>query len=289
MIKDILISLRPRQWAKNIVIFAGLVFSQNFFNPLKASIVFAAALIFCLASSSMYLINDILDIDLDRRHPQKSHRPIASGQLGIPITRTVAFVLMIWSFLMALSLNKNFFLLLCVYITIQILYSLYLKNIVILDVFCIASGFLLRVFCGAVVIDVPISNWLLICTLFLSLFLALAKRRSEMVLLEEGAGDHRHVLSEYNLAFIDQMVTIVTASTILSYVLYTLSPETVTKFHTTNLEYTIPFVVYGIFRYLYLVYNKKEGGSPEKLLFADKPLLINLILYAVVAVVVIYR
>lgn len=288
MFKDILVALRSTQWLKNIVIFAGLIFSQNFFDPVKDLIVFAAALIFCLASSSIYLINDALDIEVDRNHPHKRHRPIASGRLSLKIALPFASILMLGSVAAAYLLNRSFAFVVMCYLTIEMLYSLYFKNIVILDIFCIAAGFLLRVICGAVVIDVPISNWLLICTIFLSLFLALGKRRSEMVFLEEEARKHRRVLSEYSLSFIDQMITIVTASTILSYVLYTLSGETISKFHTKNLQYTIVFVVYGIFRYLYLIYQKKEGGSPEKLLFSDKPLLVNLILYAMVVIFVIY-
>jgi 4-hydroxybenzoate polyprenyltransferase len=289
LLKDILITLRPRQWLKNIVIFAGLIFSQNFFDPAKDLIVFSAVLIFCLASSSIYLINDALDIEADRNHPHKRHRLIASGRLSLKIALPFASLLMLGSVAAAYLLNRNFAFVLMCYLTIEMFYSLYFKNIVILDIFCIAAGFLLRVISGAVVIDVPISSWLLICTIFLSLFLALGKRRSEMVFLEEEAKKHRRVLSEYSLSFIDQMITIVSASTILSYVLYTLSSETVTKFHTKNLQYTIAFVVYGIFRYLYLIYQKKEGGSPEKLLFSDKPLLVNLMLYALVVVFVIYH
>lgn len=289
MFKDILVALRPRQWLKNIVIFAGLIFSQNFFDPAKDLIVLAAALIFCLASSSIYLINDALDIEVDRNHPHKRHRPIASGRLSLKVALPFASILMLGSVAMAYLLNRSFAFVVICYLTIEMLYSLYFKNIVILDIFCIAAGFLLRVISGAVVIDVPISNWLLICTIFLSLFLALGKRRSEMVFLEEEARKHRRVLSEYSLSFIDQMITIVTASTILSYVLYTLSGETISKFHTKNLQYTIAFVVYGIFRYLYLIYQKKEGGSPEKLLFSDKPLLVNLIFYAMVVIFVIYH
>lgn len=289
MIKNIFIALRPRQWAKNIAIFAGLIFSQNIFDPAKATLVFVAALLFCAASSGLYLFNDCMDIEQDRKHPKKKLRPIASGHLSVGFALILASVLMAWSLIMALFLNKNFFFLLAAYLFIEIFYSLYLKNVVILDILCIAFGFLLRVLSGAAVIDVPISNWLLICTIFLSLFLALGKRRSEIALLEGRAHEHRRVLGEYSLAFIDQMITIVTASTVLSYVLYTLSPETIAKFHTKSLEYTVLFVVYGIFRYLYLIYQKKEGDAPEKLLFSDKPLLVNLILYMLVVVAAIYK
>lgn len=281
--------MRPRQWTKNLVIFAGLIFSQNFFSLPKFCLVFIAAIIFCLAASSIYLVNDIFDIDFDKRHPHKRHRPIASGNLSIDTALLIATTLFIWSALASFFLNRNFFFLLGIYVTIEILYSIYFKHTVILDIFCIAAGFFLRVMAGALVISVPISSWLLICTIFISLFLALAKRRSEMVFMEEGAKDYRRVLSEYSLPFIDQMITIVSASTVLSYVLYTSSAETIAKFHTRNLECSIPFVVYGIFRYLYLVYQKKEGSSPERVLFSDKPLLFNTILYFIVIMVIIYR
>lgn len=289
MIKDIIVSLRPRQWIKNIAVFAGLIFSQNFFNPGKVVLVVSTALIFCIVSSGVYLINDTLDIEHDKKHPHKRRRPIASGRLNLGFVRMVAVILVFWSMAMALLLNRNFFIVVVTYVLIELAYSFYVKNVVILDIFCIAFGFLLRVVSGAVVIDVPISNWLLICTIFLSLFLALGKRRSEMILLGDGAGEHRRVLSEYSLSFIDQMIMIVTASTILSYVLYALSAETIAKFHTRNLEYTIIFVIYGVFRYLYLIYQKKDGGAPEKVLFSDKPLLINFVLYIIVVVAVIYR
>lgn len=288
-LKEVLISLRVRHWVKNIVVFAALIFSKNLFDAARFGLVLAAGLIFCIASSSVYLFNDIFDAEHDRSHPHKKHRPVASGRLRRDLAFLVASVLGAWSLGMAYIVSPDFFLLLSFYILIEVLYSAFLKNIVILDIFCIASGFLLRVLAGAVVLAVPVSHWLLICTIFLSLFLALGKRRGEMCLLESAASTHRPVLQHYDLGFIDQMITIVTASTVLSYVLYTMAPETVDKFHTTGLKYTILFVVYGVFRYLYLVYRKKGGAAPERLLFEDKPLLVNIILYLVVAIAVVYR
>ena len=286
--KDLWIALRPQQWVKNVALFAGLIFSQNFFDPWKSAVVLAAAVVFCLASSSLYLLNDILDIESDRKHPQKKNRPLASGRIRPIAAHSLSYVLMLWAIAAAFILNRNFGLILTVYLILEFSYSAYLKNVVILDIFCIAAGFLLRVVAGAVVIDVPISNWLLSCTIFLSLFLALAKRRGEMVLLEDRAADHRPVLAHYSLPFIDQMMTVVTASTILSYVLYALSPQTTAKFHTRNLQYSIIFVVYGIFRYLYLVFQNKEGGAPEKVLFSDKPLLCDLLLYMAAVIAAVY-
>lgn len=289
LIKSIFVCLRPRQWIKNIAVFAGLIFSQNFFNPEKIWLVFAAAFIFCGASSSIYLINDSLDAEQDKLHPHKKHRPIASGHLRIGLALCMAVVLMSFSATAAFVLNIGFFFLLALYLIIETLYSLYWKHIVIIDLFCIACGFLLRVLAGAVVINVPVSNWLLICTIFLSLFLALGKRRGELVLLEDAACGHRYVLAKYSLVFIDQLISIVTGATIFSYVLYVFSPETIMKFKTRGLEYTVIFVIYGIFRYLYLIYQKKLGGSPERLLFADKPLLINLLFYFAAVFVALYH
>jgi 4-hydroxybenzoate polyprenyltransferase len=286
--KDVLIALRPQQWVKNIALFAGLIFSQNFFDPWKSAVVLAAAVVFCLASSGLYLLNDILDIEADRKHPQKKNRPLASGRIRPVAAHILSYTLMLWALISAYVLNRHFGFILTIYLILEFSYSTYLKNVVILDIFCIAAGFLLRVIGGAVVIDVPISSWLLICTIFLSLFLALAKRRGEMVLLEDRAADHRPVLAHYSLPFIDQMITVVTASTILGYVLYALSPQTTAKFHTKNLQYSIIFVVYGIFRYLYLVFQKKEGGAPEKVLFSDTPLLLNLLFYLASVIAAVY-
>jgi 4-hydroxybenzoate polyprenyltransferase len=227
-------------------------------------------------------------VEFDKKHPRKRFRPIASGRISVGSAHALAAALLFFSLALSFFLNRDFFFILAIYAVIEVLYSVYLKDVVILDVFCIASGFLLRVLAGAVVLDVPVSDWLLICTIFLSLFLALSKRRSEMVLLKDAACEHRRVLSEYSIGFIDQMVTIVTASTIFSYVLYAFSPETLEKFHTKNLCYTIIFVVYGIFRYLYLVYQKQEGHTPENVFFTDKPFLLNILLYAASVVAIIY-
>lgn len=289
LIKSVFLSLRPQQWIKNIVVFAGLIFSQNFLNIEKVGIVSTAVIIFCLASSSIYLINDSLDAEHDRAHPHKRHRPIASGEVKVWLALAMATILMAFSAMAGFLLNISFFFLLSLYLIIETLYSLYWKKVVIIDLFCIACGFMLRVLAGAAVIDVPISNWFLICTIFLSLFLALGKRRSELVLLDTEAKEHRQVLAKYGLIFVDQMVAIVSASTIFSYVLYTFSSETILKFRTRNLGITIVFVVYGVFRYLYLIYQKKLGGAPEKLLFSDKPLFINLVFYLAAVIVVLYR
>jgi 4-hydroxybenzoate polyprenyltransferase len=282
-------ALRPRQWAKNMVLFAGLMFSKSIFDPVSLGKVVAAFFVFCVAASGVYLLNDYLDREQDRHHPRKKLRPVASGRIHPPVALSMAVFLMAWSLAAGFLVDSGLFLMTAVYLAIETLYSIVLKRVVILDVFCIASGFLLRVLAGVVVIDVPISNWLLVCTIFLSLFLALGKRRAEILLLQEHATHHRSVLSEYSLSFIDQMITIVTASTVLSYVLYTLSAETISKFHTKNLLVTSAFVIYGVFRYLYLIYQKNEGDAPDRLLFSDRPLLINLGLYAAAVFIILYR
>lgn len=288
LMRDVILLIRPSHWIKNIALLAGLIFSKNFFNFEKVWLVIAAFFIFSLASSSVYIINDIFDADRDKIHPVKKSRPIASGRIRIRTALFIASFLALAALLLSAVLNPLFMMFVAAYIAIEVFYSITLKNIVILDIFCIASGFLIRVICGAVVINVPVSSWLLICSIFLALFLALSKRRSEMLLFKDNAGEHRPVLANYSLIFIDQMITVVSASAIVCYCLYTASETTVAKFHTRDLGYTIPFVVYGVFRYLYLVYKEEKGGAPERLIVSDKPLLLNLILYIIVAIVAIY-
>lgn len=273
-------SMRPKQWTKNAIIFAPLVFSQNFLKaPLILEVCIAFA-VFCALSGSVYIINDLLDMKQDRKHPLKCKRPLASGQL-----KPLPAVLFLTALLAGLSLcsltflNWQFTGIAACYLMLQLCYSSWLKHIVIIDVFCIAAGFLLRVAAGAVVIEVSFSTWLFFCTILLALFLALSKRRHELVLLEDSAGEHRRILDEYSTGLLDQMISIVTTATLIAYILYTVSSETVAKFGSDKLKYTIPFVLYGIFRYLYLVYQKNEGGSPEKALLNDRPILLSVVLY----------
>lgn len=281
-------SLRPGQWTKNLFIFAGILFSQNVFNsPLLLKVIFAF-LVFCLLSGAVYIFNDLIDLEQDRRHPVKSQRPIAVGKLKIPYA-ILAFVLFsLFSLWMAYYLGLPFFLGALSYFLLQIVYSLFLKRMVVLDVFAIAFGFVLRVVAGAVVIDVEISSWLLICTILLALLLGFSKRRHELVLLEEEAENHRRALTQYSPYLLDQMISVVTAGTVVAYVLYTMSEETIAKFGTKNLIFTVPFVLYGIFRYLYLVHRKGAGGNPEKILVTDKPLMINILLWVIAVGVILY-
>ena len=245
--------------------------------------------IFCLLSGGSYLVNDLIDIEKDKRHPKKTLRPLASGRLSRKDAKIASIIVLTLSITVSfLIINMPFGAAVLGYLAVQIAYSIFLKEVIILDIFSIATGFFLRVVAGAMAIDVPISSWLLICTIFISLFLGLGKRRHEFLLLGEDARNHRKVLNEYNIHVLDQMVSVVTAGTVISYSLYTLSPETIIRFGTEKMWYTIPIVLYGIFRYLFLVYRKEEGGNPEITLFEDKPLLASIALYVIVVGIILY-
>ena len=282
-------SMRPRQWTKNLILFAALIFSQNIFSPLLLFRAVAAFAIFCFLSGCVYIINDLLDLKQDQIHPIKSKRPLASGKLKPATAVIAAIALFCLSFGSAAAFtNLTFMLVALIYFVLQLAYSTLLKHVVILDVFCIAAGFVLRAIGGAEVIDVPFSTWLLFCTMLLSLFLALSKRRHELLLLEDDAVHHRKILFEYSPYLLDQMISVVTASTVITYTLYTVSEDTVSKFGTDRLKYTIPFVLYGIFRYLYLIHQKNEGGSPEHVLLNDLPLIICVLLYGLTVGLILY-
>lgn len=274
-------TMRPRQWTKNLLVFAALIFSRNLFNLSLGQDVLIAFIIFCILSGSVYILNDLIDLQADRAHPKKSTRPLASGRLKPGTAIAAGLLLVTLSLATAFWLHTSFAFIALGYFSLQIVYSLVLKHVVILDVLTVATGFVLRAIAGAEVISVPISSWLLICTILLALFLSLGKRRHELLLLEDNAVHHRKILYEYSPGLLDQMISVVTASTVVAYALYTMSADTIKKFQTDNLKYTIPFVLYGIFRYLYLIHQKSEGGSPERIMFDDKPLLINIILYLV--------
>jgi 4-hydroxybenzoate polyprenyltransferase len=284
----VLVSMRPGQWPKNAFLFAALLFSRNIFHPAQALTSVLAFGTFCLASGAVYVFNDLLDMEQDRNHPKKRSRPLASGALD-PQTGALAFsILLPASLLAGYLVNETFLLAVAAYLVLQIAYCTFLKKVILLDVFSIASGFFLRVAAGSAAIGVPMSKWLLICTIFISLFLALAKRRHELLALGEGAGEHRKVLEDYNLLFLDQMVSIATAGTIVSYSLYTLSEETIAKFGTSRLWLTVPIVLYGISRYLYRVYRHGDGGQPEELVWKDTPLLMCAAVYVVSVILILY-
>jgi 4-hydroxybenzoate polyprenyltransferase len=283
----ILEAMRPRQWVKNLFVFAGLLFAQKLFTPL-VGVAVAAFAVFCALSGAMYLLNDVADRDKDRLHPRKRERPIASGRLSVPTAVVAALTLLALAFAGSVAISWTFAAVAVAYAVLLTLYSVRLKHIVIVDVLVVAIGFVLRAVGGAVAIDVEISGWLLICTILLALFLALGKRRHEYLALGGGASVHRPILEEYSAGLIDQMIAVVTASTVTAYALYTMSPETVAKFHTHLLPATLPFVLYGIFRYLYLLYRRQLGGNPSELFLNDVPLLVNTFLWFLVTAAIIY-
>lgn len=288
VIVEVIKSLRIQQWIKNFFLFAALIFSENVFDVSLLLKTIFAFFLFCVLSGAAYILNDIQDLEEDKLHPLKSKRPLTSGRLG---KKPAFFSLIFFSFLGLAGgylINFGFFIALVVYFVLQVAYSTWLKNVVILDVLLVAIGYLIRVVAGGLAIEVQISPWLLICTLLLALFLALSKRRHELVLLQKAAGIHRPILKEYTPHLLDQMIAVVTASVVISYCLYTISSETIEKFGTKNLVITVPFVLYGIFRYLYLVHQKEEGGSPEALIIKDKPLLFAVFLWIVSAMLIIY-
>jgi len=286
---QLFLSLRPYQWTKNLVLMAALVFAGRLFDGPSVLAASAAFVIFCLLSSAVYLVNDLADLEQDRKHPVKRNRPLAAGKLSTRLATGAAVVLVTGGLAASYWLAPGFGVVATIYFATMTAYSFILKNIVILDVLIVAFGFVLRAVAGALAIDVVFSNWLLICTLLAALFLALAKRRQELTLLASGAAEHRKILGEYSPYLLDQMIAVVTASTLVSYALYTLAPETVAKFGTDRLIWTLPFVLYGIFRYLYLVHQKEEGGDPTKVLLNDRPILVTVALWAATIVTLIYH
>jgi len=285
----LLFSLRPAQWSKNLVVFAGLLFGRRLFDSTAVLAAVGAFTVFCVLSGVVYLVNDIADRESDRRHPLKARRPIASGALPVSAAVAAAIVLGAAGLAGAAAIGRPFATVAVAYLVLQLAYSASLKHVVIIDVLTIAVGFVLRAAGGAVAVNVEISQWLLVCTILLALFIALAKRRHEIVLLADGAPTHRPILGEYSAYLLDQMIAVVTASTLIAYVFYTISPETVGKFQTRWLGLTIPFPLYGIFRYLYLVHQRDGGGSPADLLLADRPLLACVALWALAVALIIYR
>jgi 4-hydroxybenzoate polyprenyltransferase len=291
---NLLVSLRPSQWTKNLLIFAGLLFGnasigRGLFDVTALVHAIAAFVIFCALSGVVYLVNDLADRESDRQHPLKARRPIASGALPVRTAAIAAIVLAAGGLAGAAVIGPRFAAVAGVYLALQLAYSGLLKHIVIIDVLTIAIGFVLRAVAGAVAVDVEISHWLLVCTILLALFIALAKRRHEITLLADGATHHRPILGEYSSYLLDQMIAVVTASTLMAYVFYTISPETQEKFGTQWLGLTIPFPLYGIFRYLYLVHRRDGGGSPADLLMTDRPLLVCVALWVLVVALIIYR
>jgi len=288
VIVGLLASLRPRQWTKNLLVLAGLIFSQNVHRPALVARALAALAIFCLLSGSTYLINDVFDAERDRSHPQKRHRAVASGRVPGAVAAAVGAGLLLAACAAGFALSLRFGLVAVAYAVILTSYSAGLKHVVIVDALMIAAGFVLRALAGVVVIDTEFSDWLLLCTILLALFLTFGKRRHELLALEEGAAGHRPILTEYSPQLLDQMIAVVTASTLMAYALYTVAPETQAKLGTARLPLTIPFVLYGIFRYLYLLYRRDLGGDPSEHLLTDRALLVDVALWGGAVIVLLY-
>lgn len=285
--KQLLITMRPRQWTKNLFIFAALLFDLKLFDLTYAVRTVLAFVLFCILSGSVYLINDLTDIEKDRQHPVKRNRPLASGKLKRSWAVTAAVVVPPITLSLCFLLQPLFGLIALAYFVIQLLYSFGLKNVVILDVLIIAAGFVLRVAAGAAVAEAQrFSPWIYVCITLLALFLALGKRRNELTLLDANALEHRKVLQEYSPELLDEMIALVTSSTVIAYSLYTFSAENLPANRAMML--TIPFVLYSIFRYLYLIHEKNLGGSPEEILIRDAPFIVSNLCWGAVVVLILY-
>ncbi len=267
---------------------APLVFARRLGDPLAVQHGLLALVAFCMASSAVYLGNDLRDREEDRKHPLKKDRPLASGALGAPAAVVALVALLVGAAALGLLLGPQFSWILGAYLLLNVLYTGWFKRMVILDVMSIALGFVLRVEAGARAVPVVVSSWLLLCTIFVALFLAFSKRRHEITLLQENASEQRKVLDQYSPAFLDQMINVVTASTVVSYALYAVSPETVEKYHSEHLVYTVPLVLFGIFRYLYLMYQLADRRSPTDAILRDPPFLINIALWGLAVIWVVY-
>ena len=287
MIIGLIKTMRPKQWVKNIFIFAPLVFDVKLFNLRYLIQTGAGFVLLCLISGAVYIINDLADIEKDRQHPKKRNRPLASGQLGTSTAVIAAVVIPLVTLVLGFLLHPAFGAVLTGYLLLQIVYSFWLKNVVIIDVMIIAAGFVLRVAAGVPLVEAKrFSPWLYVCMTLLALLIGFGKRRHELVLLKENANMHRQSLQEYNLSLLDHAISIVTASTLLAYALYTFSAEGLPPNHAMML--TIPFILYGIFRYLYLIHVKGMGGAPEEIVLSDRPLQATVVLWSLSVIIVMY-
>jgi 4-hydroxybenzoate polyprenyltransferase len=285
--RALLKTMRPKQWTKNVVVFAPLVFDEKLFQPALLGRTLLAFALFCLISSTVYIINDLVDIEKDRQHPKKRLRPLPAGVLSPRVAVAAAGLFILVSLPLALWLDGGFSLILLSYLLLNIAYSFYLKHLVIIDVLVIATGFVLRVAGGVAVVGVErFSPWLYLVVTLGALFLGFGKRRHELLLLDEGADAHRAILAEYTIPFLDQLIGLVTSTMVIAYSLYTFSAPNLPDNHAMML--TIPFVLYGLFRYLYLIHVKKEGGAPDELLLSDKPLLATGVLWVLAVIAVLY-
>lgn len=282
--------MRPKQWIKNLFVFAPVLFAGKLTDIPMLFQSILAFIAFCGVSSSVYVLNDIIDVESDRVHKKKRYRPIAAGDVTIPQAKILFVLLLIITLFICLKLNLLFILTVILYFLNNLIYSFKVKNVVLLDVFSISLGFILRVIGGAVAIDVSVSSWMIITTIFISLFLGISKRRAELSgPNQENLEKQRKVLSDYDVVFVDQLNTVAATGTILSYALYTVSEKALTAFHSDKLIYTTPFVIYGIFRYLYLLHQKNLGESPTQIMTKDLPIIINSIIWLIVSALIIYK
>jgi 4-hydroxybenzoate polyprenyltransferase len=277
------LQLRPKQWTKNLIVFAAPLYSMQLVNPNVFWKSLVSFFLFCFISGCVYILNDFVDRKADRMHPDKKHRPMASGALNPNLALTFGFLLFVSSVWVANLFNVSFALCLILYFTLNVFYSLQLKHVVLIDILLIASGFVLRAVGGALVIDVPLTEWFLLCALWLSMFLAVSKRRQELYLLQNKKGTHRKVLESYSVALLDQYNSIFATTTIISYSLFVISSE-----HSNLLMWSIPLVIYGICRYLYLIHQEGKGGKPEEILLEDKHIFITAVMYVVLILISLY-
>ncbi len=289
MFPSLIISMRPQQWIKNLLLFGPLIFSINLFDTTMAMQTAFAFIAFSLAGSAVYLLNDIVDVEKDKAHPIKCNRPIASGKLSKNVALVFMAIIGAGALILAWDLSQTLAFIIIIYMVNNLFYSFKLKHIVLIDVGSLSLGFVLRVFAGAAVIGVEASPWLIMCTILLSSFLGFAKRRHELVLLGENNANHRSVLAHYSPHLLDQLILISASSTVMSYALYTVNAKTVVRFGTTNLIYTVPFILYGVFRYLFLIHNRKKGGDPAKVLLNDAPMVLNIVVWLSVCVYMVYK
>ncbi len=288
MFSSIIKLIRPAQWLKNGIVLAPLIFAGEMTHTGKLLTALEATALFCLFASAVYIFNDIIDCEKDKLHPLKKERPLASGKMSKSTAVVLMILFLAGGLVMAWFVNLTFFVISVVFIVLNLLYTVWLKHVVIVDVMSIAVSFVLRAYAGAFAIEVPASKWLLINTLLLALFLGFGKRRHELVFLEDNAAAHRKILSRYSPYLLDQLIGVVTPAVVVMYMLYSFSPEVSAKLGTENLFLTTPFVVYGIFRYLYLIHKEEKGGSPTKVLITDLPVLLTVVLWLITVSVVLY-
>ena len=287
MLYQILLSTRPRQWVKNLLVLAALVFSRHLFEWAYLAPSVLALGCFCVLSGGVYLVNDLQDVEGDRRHPRKALRPLAAGLLPARVAAAAALILFAGGLTLAFVLSPRFGGVAAAYVGLSLAYSYRLKHTVLLDVLCVATGFLLRALAGALVIDVEISVWFVLCSFGLALFLAVVKRRQELLKLEADAGGHRASLDSYSVIYLDQVISVVTSATLVCYALYAMGVGEGAS-HTAGMRWTVPFVLYGVLRYLYLVYAEGEGDSPTAIVWHDRPLQYAILLWVLVSVAAVY-